>query len=157
MHCYGASMPLTAYALLHLRRALPRTWVLSAAPHRSHQWSSSGYRYSPPPRCVGPAFTGGTALSESCSCHSIYRELGQQCFVLTPYHRRNSIAGSPPTVPEKALGWFPRKATVGSKRQREYLREMGYKVNRDDDNGDGATKQDALPLTPPVFGRLRRK
>jgi hypothetical protein len=23
---------------------------------------------------------------------------------------------------------------------REYLREMGYKVNRDDDNGDGATK-----------------
>lgn len=75
-----------------------------------------------------------------------------------PYHRRNSIAGSPPTVPEKALGWFPRKATVGSKRQREYLREMGYKVNRDDDNnGDGATKQDALPLTPPFFWRLRRK
>ena len=28
---------------------------------------------------------------------------------------------------------------------------MGYKVNRDDDNGDGATKQDALPLTPPRF------
>lgn len=28
----------------------------------------------------------------------------------------------------------------GLKRQREYLREMGYKVNRDDDNGDGATK-----------------
>ena len=75
-----------------------------------------------------------------------------------PYHRRNSIAGSPLLFRRKALGWFPRKATVGSKRQREYLREMGYKVNRDDDNnGDGATKQDALPLTPPVFGRLRRK
>ena len=39
-----------------------------------------------------------------------------------------------------------------SKRQREYLREIGYKVNREDDNGDGATKQDALPLTPPFLG-----
>ena len=67
------------------------------------------------------------------------------------------LLGLPLLFRRKALGWFPCRATVVSKRQREYLREMGYKVNRDDDNGDGATKQDALPLTPPVFGRLRRK
>lgn len=159
MHCYGASMPLTAYALLHLRWVLSRTRVFSlqhiivlsngAAPDTGTLLRPDALvRLLPEAQlCLNHAAaipsTGSWDNSASC---------------LPPYHRRNSIAGSPPTVPEKALGWFPRKATVGSKRQREYLREMGYKVNRDDDNnGDGATKQDALPLTPPVFGRLRRK
>lgn len=44
-----------------------------------------------------------------------------------------------------------------SKRQREYLREMGYKVNRDDDNGEGATNTRDLTLNIPAFWAFTQK
>ena len=157
-HCYGASMPLTAYTLLHLRWVLPRTRVLSL----QHIIVLSNGAAPDTGTLLRPdALVRLLSAPQLCLNHAAAipseRRWTNRTSCLSPYHCHNSIAGPPSTVPEKALGWFPCRATVVSKRQREYLREMGYKVNRDDDNGDGATKQDALPLTPPVFGRLRRK
>lgn len=159
MHCHVASTHLTACDARHLRRLLPRTWHSLC--------STSSFPAMEKLRVL--------VLSSAQMCCGCFYRRHQHC--LYPYSCYFLLHGDvpigfptypcpllpkryywvSPTVPEKALGRFYRRELRWSQKGRLYLREMGYKVNRDDDNGDGATNTRDLTLNIPRFWAFTQK